>query len=205
MSVVTHFIGLLASIVGLIFMVIYANTYGSVKHIIGFSIFGISMILLYAASSLYHYFPKMSKIKAIFRRIDCSMVFVLIAGSYTPICLLMENQVCGLGLLVTVWIITIVGIFLNIANIKIKEWISVSVYVLIGALLLIAFKPISSWLPENGLYLLYGGGSLYLIGLIFYGLENFVPRKLFGMHEVWHLFVMAANFSHVGLMINYVL
>ena len=204
-SVLTHFIGFIASIVGLIFMIKYAKTFGEIKHLISFSIFGLSMILLYAASSIYHYFPRGSRIKSIFRRVDCSMIFVLIAGSYTPICLLMENQLCGKILLAMVWIISIFGILLKIFNIKMKDWVSVSIYVLCGALMLTAYGPISSWLSEQGLGLLFGGASLYLVGLIFYGLESFVPRKLFGMHEVWHLFVLCANFCHVGLMIDFIL
>lgn len=205
-SVLTHFIGFIASILALIFMIKYAKDFGEIKHIIGYSIFGASMILLYAASSLYHYFPRKSKIKAIFRRIDCSMVFILIAGSYTPICLLMENRVCGKSLLILIWTICIFGIILKVANIKMKDWVSVLIYVLCGALMLTAYKPISNWLVDNNaLGLLFGGSTLYLVGLIFYGLESFVPRKLFGMHEIWHLFVLCANFCHVGLMINYVL
>lgn len=206
LSALIHFVGLLASIVALVIMVVLAVMHGTVMHVVGFSIFGASLVLLYASSFFYHSFPQKTKAREVFLRIDHSMIFFLIAGSYTPICLTMDNRAMGWSLFGIIWVISIIGIVLKSVGIKIKPWKSTLIYILLGLLLLIAIYPLSQWLPTQALFWLFGGGALYIIGAIFFILEDYVPRKRkFDLHEIWHIFVMLASFSHWYLMIKFVL
>jgi len=205
-SALTHLIGLVVAIVSLVFMIILSALDGTVMHIIGFSIFGASLVLLYTSSFFYHIFPKQTLAKEVFQRIDHAMIFFLIAGSYTPICLTIDNRQAGWGLLITIWSISMVGIVIKSIGIKIKPWKSTLIYILLGLLLFTAIYPISQWLSAEAMLWLFGGGGLYIIGAIFYIIEDYVPRKRkFDMHEIWHLFVMLGSFSHVYLMIRFIL
>lgn len=206
LSALTHFIGLIASVVALTAMVIFASLRGTTMHVIGFAIFGVSLVLLYTSSFFYHIFPHETKAKKIFQRLDHVMIFFLIAGSYTPICLTMDNRAAGWGLLATIWLVSIVGMIMKSMGVKMKSWKSTLIYIFLGLLLLTAVYPLSQWLPAAAMIWLFGGGSLYLIGAAFYIIEDYVPRKRkFDMHEIWHIFVMLASFSHCYLMIKFIL
>ena len=201
-----HIVGLVFSIVGFVFLMIFTKEYGTIFHLIGFIIFGISLILLYVVSSVYHFFPKLSRLKKKLRRMDHIMIYIFMASTYTPICLTIDNRQCGWGLLCVSWGFAVAGVIIKMMNIKIKEWVSVMMYVLFGLLILSIIKPVSQWLPQGGVGFLYGGGSFYLIGVIFYIFEDYEsPRINSGFHAVWHLFVVAGSFSHAWLMLKYVL
>ncbi|MFZ2979021.1 MAG: hemolysin III family protein, partial [Candidatus Magasanikiibacteriota bacterium] len=149
---------------------------------------------------------KKTRIKKIFQRLDYSMIFVLIAGTYTPITLTMPQRVWGWTLFGIIWGLAIIGIMLKIFNIKIKEWLSVSIYLIMGWLLFIALNPLLQWLVPGAFKWLLVGGLFYTVGCVFFMLDKFVPRtKWFGMHEVFHLFVMAGSISHFWLMFKYIL
>lgn len=206
LSALIHLVGLFGSIVALIIMIVLAVIHGTAMHIVGFTIFGASLIFLYTASFFYHSFPKNTKIKEVFLRIDHSMIFFLIAGSYTPICLTIDNRPMGWSLFGIIWLISIMGIVLKSVGIKIKPWKSTVIYILLGLLLLIAIYPLYHWLPARALVWLFGGGLLYIVGAMFFILEDYIPRKRkFDMHEIWHIFVMVASFSHWYLMVKYIL
>ena len=201
-----HIAGLLFSIVGFVFLMIFTKEHGTISHLIGFMVFGISLILLYVVSSVYHFFPKISRFKKRLRRMDQIMIYIFMASTYTPICLTIDNRLCGWGLLIVSWGLAVTGIIVKVIDLKIKEWVSVMMYVLFGLLILSAIGPVLQWLPKTGVGFLYGGGSFYLFGVIFYILEDYGPKKInSGFHAIWHLFVVAGSFSHAWLMLKYVL
>ena len=201
-----HIAGLLFSIVGFVFLMIFTKEHGTIFHYIGFMVFGISLILLYVVSSVYHFFPRFSRFKKKLQRMDHIMIYVFMASTYTPICLTIDNRQCGWGLFFVSWGFAITGVVIKAMNLKIKEWVSVMMYVFFGLLILSVIGPVLQWLPMDGVGFLYGGGSFYLIGVIFYILEDYGPKKInSGFHAIWHLFVVAGSFSHAWLMLKYVL
>lgn len=206
LSSLTHFVAMLLSIAGLTLLTVFASLYSSAWHIVAFSIFGASLVLLYLASSFYHIAPSHHKIKRILQKIDHSMIYVLIAGTYTPICLVPLRGGWGWSIFGVIWGLAILGIILKTTSKKIKGWFSALFYILIGWLILIAFLPLMESLPAHGLGWLVAGGISYTLGTIFFGLDHIVPRtRWFGMHEVFHLFVIGGSFSHFWVMFKYVL
>ncbi len=205
-SGITHGVGVLLSIVGLVLLVYYASISSTVWHVVSFSIFGASLILLYTASTLYHLLPLSEKGIALLRRIDHMMIYVLIAGTYTPVCLVVLKGVWGWSLLVSVWLIAVVGIFMKIFWFNAPRWISTLFYTLMGWLVVVASWPLIQSIPLGGLGWLAAGGLLYTIGALIYGFKwpNF-NFKWFGFHEIFHLFVLGGSFSHFWLMYRYVL
>lgn len=201
-----HIVGLLFSIIGFVFLMIFAKEHGTLFHLIGFIIFGISLMLLYVVSAVYHFFPKVSKFKKKLQRMDHIMIYIFMASTYTPICLTIDNRQCGWGLLIIAWGFAVTGIIVKVIDLNIKEWVSVMMYVVFGLLILSAIGPVLQWLPKDGMGFLYGGGSFYLIGVIFFILEDYGPKKInVDFHAIWHLFVVAGSFSHAWLMLKYIL
>lgn len=204
-SATIHLIGLLLSIAALTLLVVFAAIYSTAWHVVGFSIFGTSLILLYLASTLYHFFHVTSKAKEIFKKIDHAMIHILIAGTYTPICLVAIRGAWGWSLFGIIWGLAITGILLKIL-INIKPWISAMIYLFMGWIIIIAFVPLGKSIPSEGLWWLFAGGIFYTIGVLLLGLDRIVPRtRWFGMHEIFHIFVLAGSFSHFWLMLKYIL
>ncbi len=202
----THLLGALLSVVGLILLVIYAVRNGTVWHIISFSIFGASLILLYTASSLYHLLPLSDKGSVILRKIDHMMIYVLIAGTYTPVCLVPLRGGWGWSLLCSIWGIAMVGIILKLLWFNAPRWLYTLFYVIMGWLVVIAAVPLVRSMPAGALGWLAAGGILYSLGALIYGTKW--PRlksKVFGFHEIFHLFVLYGSFCHFWLMLRYVL
>ena len=134
------------------------------------------------------------------------MIYVLIAGTYTPIALLMPQRGWGWSLFGIIWGLSLIGIVIKSTGYKIKEWISVAFYIFLGWLAIVPIQPLLHWLSLEAFIWLLAGGIFYTSGCIFFALEKYIPRKKwFGMHEVFHLFVMSGSFCHFWLMINYVL
>jgi len=205
LSALTHLVAAILSVVALVVMVILASTKGSIYHIISYSIFGASLILLYLASTLYHFISD-KELKEFFRRVDHSMIYVLIAGTYTPISLNLDNRFWGWLLFGLVWTMALAGIIVRSTGVKIKPWLSTALYIAMGWLALIAIKPLLAWLNPGAVFWLFCGGVLYTVGTIFFALDDKIKRtRWFGMHEIFHLFVIAGSFSHFWLMVNYVL
>ena len=204
LSGITHLIGTILGIAGLIILIVLAVRHASVWHIVGFSIFGASLILLYLSSTLYHLIPIR---REIFRKIDHSMIFVLIAGTYTPLCITVLRGGMGWSIFGIVWGIAIIGIIMKITSSRpIKPWVSTLIYIAMGWIMIVAISPLSKILPAGAIFLLFTGGILYTIGTIFYGLgRRSGVKRIFGMHEIFHLFVLTGSFSHYLLMIKYVL
>ena len=201
----SHLIGVLLSITGLALLVYYAAIHGSTWHIVSFSIFGASLILLYTASTLYHLLSLSARATTILRRLDHMMIYVLIAGTYTPICLIPLRGVWGWSMLGSIWGIALAGIVLKGVWKEAPRWLSTTFYLAMGWLVLITIVPLARSIPPGGMAWLAAGGIFYTIGGIIYALKkpNFLPG--FGFHEIFHFFVLLGSFSHFWLMYRYIL
>ncbi|MDD2656475.1 MAG: hemolysin III family protein [Patescibacteria group bacterium] len=206
LSALTHFLGLLLSIAGLVLMVVFASLKDKHVELVGLSIFGSSLILAYSASFIYHIFSKEHKVKKTLQKIDHAMIFVLIAGTYTPVCISMPNKGLGWSIFGIIWGLAILGIIIKTVGIKIPGWLSTIIYLAIGWFITIAIVPIIKWLGLNAVLWLIAGGLAYSLGTIFFALENYVKRnRWWGMHEIFHLFVMLGSFCHFWLMFHYLI
>lgn len=196
---ITHGVGLVLSIVGLAVLVTLAALRGNAWHIVGCSVFGGTLVTLYASSTLYHGFRR-KKLKQFFRVMDHVCIFLLIAGTYTPFTLTVLRGAFGWTLFGMVWTFAVVGIVTKL--IMRKKYLSESAmpYVVMGCMALIAIKPIFESLPTGGLVLLGAGGLAYLVGVIFYARDS-IPY----FHTIWHLFVLAGSICHYFAVMFYVL
>ncbi|MTI95370.1 MAG: hemolysin III family protein [Firmicutes bacterium] len=204
-SGLTHFVGALLAVAGLVLLVVFGYMEGTAWHVVSFAIFGASMILLYTASTLYHWLPLGEKGSAIMRRIDHMMIYVLIAGTYTPVCLVAIRGGWGWSLFGSIWGLAIAGIVLKIFWLDAPRWLATSFYLFMGWLAVVAFYPLIHSVPIGGIFWLVFGGILYSIGAVIYAVKKPNLHRHFGFHEIFHLFVMAGSFSHFLLMWRYIL
>jgi len=195
----THGVGAIAAIVGLVFMLIWAVSYGDTFHIVSASIYGASLILLYLASTLYHAFP-WPRVKAFFQQMDHAAIYVLIAGTYTPFALVNLRGAWGWTLLAVVWSIALIGVIMEVAMKERKKWLSLSLYLGMGWMALIMVKPMLETVDAGGLWLLLAGGLAYTFGVIFY-----VWKSLRFHHAIWHVFVLAGSVLHFFSVFYFVL
>ena len=205
-SALSHLIGAIMSVIGSIILVYNAIQGGSIWHVLSFVIYGISLISLYTASTVYHWLPLSDEDGLIYRKIDHMMIYILIAGTYTPICLVSLRGPWGWSLLIGIWALAIGGIILKSISMNIPRWISTAIYVIMGWLVVIAFYPLKNAVSLAGIGWLIGGGIFYTVGAIFYAKKW--PEfncKWFGFHELFHLFVMAGSACHFWLMYKYIL
>lgn len=201
----SHLIGAYLSVAGLVVLIFVAVTQGTAWHIVSYSIFGASLLLLYTASTIYHLVPTTERGQKALRRLDHIMIFVLIAGTYTPFCLVPLRGTWGWTLLITVWAIGLAGVFLKVFWLEAPRWLYTGVYLGMGWLVVIAAFPMLQTVPTGGLIWLAIGGLFYSVGAIFYGIKwpNFAP-DFFGFHELWHIFVLAGSFSHFWAVFKYI-
>lgn len=183
-NAITHGVAALLSVAGLAVLVAFAALYsGSAKVVTAVSIFGASMVFLYTASTLYHSIPN-PRAKKVLQYLDHSMIYVLIAGSYTPFCLITLQGYTGVALLCTVWLIAATGICLQSFLLHKADWINCLLYLSMGWLAVFVIDPLVSTLDTRGLALLVAGGLAYTVGVIFYIFER-IPFS----HAIWHTFV----------------
>ncbi|MFZ5354902.1 MAG: PAQR family membrane homeostasis protein TrhA [Bacillota bacterium] len=202
----SHLFGVVLSILGLVLLVRYAINVGTVWHIIGFSIFGASLILLYSASSIYHLVIASEKSTRVLRKIDHIMIYVLIAGTYTPICLVPLRGGWGWSLLCSIWGIAMAGIILKLFWFNAPRWLYTLFYVIMGWLVIIAFMPLIKSVPFNGILWMIAGGIMYTTGALIYGTKwPRIKSKAFGFHEIFHIFVLYGSICHFWMMFRYVL
>lgn len=201
---ITHGVGAILALVGFILLVYDAVSLNSVNHIVAFSIFGASMVLLYTSSSLYHSLPVSEKTMLLLQKLDHSMIYVLIAGSYTPVCLIALEGSWKWGIFITVWTLALLGILKKFLYMNIPRWVSTMLYLAMGWMGVIMFPTLSEKLPMAFLGWIIAGGLAYSFGAIIYGIKkpNPIP-DWFGHHEIWHLFVLAGTFSHFWAFYNY--
>jgi len=188
---ISHGLGLVAAIIGTPFLILSAIDYADMSFIVGVSVFSVTMIVLYLASTVYHSMPR-GKAKYVFQVIDHSAVYLLIAGTYTPFMLGVLQGVWGWSLLAAVWVLALIGVGLKAFGKASHPAVSTTLYVILGWLILIAIKPLVALMEPNGLLLLVLGGVLYTLGVVFFVIDS---RLRYG-HLVWHLFVVGGTVSH---------
>lgn len=196
---ITHGIGAFLSMVGLGMLIVHSAVNSSVISLVSSIIYGITLTMMYMSSTLYHSFRKPS-IKKLFRTIDHCSIFLLIAGSYTPFTLITLKGTTGYTLFSVIWIITIVGIAINIIDVKKYSKLSLVCYITMGWAVVFAIKPLLSNLDTNGFSFLLWGGIAYTVGILFY-----VNKKTRYMHSIWHLFVLAGSVLHFIVIFRYVI
>ena len=187
---ISHGLGLLLSLVAFPVLVLAALEVGSVRFLVGVSVFGGTMVLLYLASTLYHSISHATA-KQLFRVFDHTAIFLLIAGSYTPFALGVLRGPWGWSLLAIVWTLAIIGITLKINKRTRHSRISIVLYVIMGWLAVVAVKPILMLIPVPGILLILAGGLAYTGGLAF-----FAAQRIRYNHFIWHLFVIAGTTCH---------
>ena len=202
-SALTHFIGMIMAAIAALPLLAVAASHDSVHAVAAFAVFAGSMILLYAASTIYHTFTISEKINKILRKADHMMIFILIAGSYTPICVIPLKDTVGYPLLALVWTVAIVGMLIKAFWITCPKWFSSMIYISMGWLCVLAMVPLVQALPAAAFVWLVAGGVIYTVGGIIYALKLplFNSRhQFFGSHEIFHLFVMAGSLCHYVVM-----
>ncbi len=188
---ISHGIGLVTALVGAPFLIMHAARHGDAGFIVGTSVFSATMIFLYLASTLYHALP-MGKTKGVFRVIEHSAIFLLIAGTYTPFTLGVLRGAWGWTLLGVVWGLAIVGVALKVFDKASHPILSTGLYLLMGWVVVIAVDPLFASVPTAGLLWLLAGGLSYTAGVVFFATDS---RLQYG-HLIWHLFVMAGTACH---------
>lgn len=190
----SHLAGAISSFLGGIVLIIVGWT-GAVK-LISVIIYSISLVSMFSASATYHLAQVKPRAREVLRKLDHSAIFMLIAGTYTPICLNAFSGFWRWGFLSIIWGIALVGIIIKIFYIRAPRWLNAGMYVLMGWISVLAWRQMAG-LPAGVLVWLIVGGVIYTIGAVIYATRilNFVPGK-FGFHEVWHLFVIGGAFSH---------
>jgi len=202
----SHLAGAILSVAGLCLLVRYASVNGTVRHIVSFSIFGASLILLYTASSIYHLLSVSEKSIRVLRKIDHMMIYILIAGTYTPVCLIPLRGGWGWSLLISIWGIAMAGIVLKVLWFNAPRWLYTLFYLLMGWLIVIAFVPLVRTMPIAAMLWLIAGGLLYTVGAVIYGTKwPKLKSKVFGFHEMFHVFVLYGSFCHFWMMFRYIL
>ncbi len=199
LNVISHAVGLVLSIAALVLLVVYSSIYGSAWHIVSFSIYGASLIVLYSASTFYHYVqsPKLRHRLNIF---DHSAIYVLIAGTYTPFTLVVLNGWVGWTIFGVSWGLAIAGIILKLFFTGKYDKISTFAYVLMGWVVIFAIKPLVHNLPFEGLMWLLSGGVFYTVGAVLYSIKNLKYN-----HAIFHIFVLLGSFAHFVAVFFYVL
>lgn len=200
-----HFIGAELSIAALVVMVYLASVHGTATTVVSFVIFGACLILLYSASTIYHLLPEGTKARRVLRYIDHVMIYVLIAGTYTPICLVALRGIFGWVLFGMIWGIAGFGIVITCLWFDVPRKISTAFYIAMGWMVVIATVPLAKAVSWGGVFLLVIGGVMYTVGGVIYGLKKpDFKLKYFGFHEIFHVFIILGSLFHVLLMTNYI-
>ena len=202
----THAAGALLAVAGLVVLLDSATTEHKPVHVDAFAIYGVSLIMLYTASAFYHLIPVSERAITVLRRIDHVMIYILIAGTYTPVCLIALPELWGLSMLILIWTLAAAGILFSLFWIHAPRWLSTTVYVAMGWSAAVAIVPLIQSLPLEGLLWLLAGGIFYTGGAVMYALKKPNPfPSMIGFHEIWHLFVLAGSFSHFMMMLRSIL
>ncbi len=195
---ITHGTGVGLSVAALVILLVFAARRGDAWKIASLSVYGATLIILYLASTLYHAIPKPG-LKRFFRVLDHCSIFLLIAGTYTPITIGVMRGPWGWTLFGVIWVLAIIGINLKIFALDRRKKLSVAIYLLMGWMVLIAVKPLFNGLEPRSLLWLFIGGACYTLGIVF-----FVLKKMPYHHSVWHLFVLAGSVCHFFAMLSLV-
>lgn len=189
-NAITHGIGALLSVAALVLLIVFSSIYGNAWHIVSFTIFGVTMLLMYLCSTLVHSLPQ-GKAKNVFEILDHSSIYFFIAGSYTPFLFITVDGLLSWFLFSIVWSLAIIGTIFKSFFVKKFVGMSTILYIVMGWLIVFAWKPLSQNIPQKGIVLLVAGGLLYTIGSIFYVWRGFKFH-----HAIWHLFVIGGSAMH---------
>ncbi|WP_313134763.1 PAQR family membrane homeostasis protein TrhA [Anaerocolumna sp.] len=206
-SAITHFIGMLMAMFSTLPLLIRASNSPEKVHVISLAIFALSLILLYTASTVYHTFDLTDKINRRLKKFDHMMIFILIAGTYTPICLIPLNGKIGISLLIAIWGMAILGICLKAFWVYCPKWVSSVIYITMGWTCVLAFTPLMSALPSAAFGWLLAGGIIYTIGGLIYALKLPIFNQRhpnFGTHEIFHLFCLGGSICHFIFMYRFI-
>ena len=206
-SAITHFIAMMMAVFAAVPLLIKAGIQSGQENLLAMAIFMGSMILLYGASATYHSVDLTGRSLLIFRKLDHMMIFVLIAGSYTPVCLIVLGGKLGYTLLALVWGIAAVGMLIKAFWITCPKWFSSIIYIAMGWVCVLVFGPLLNTLSTPAFLWLLAGGIIYTVGGVIYALKLPIfnsKHKSFGSHEVFHLFVMGGSICHFIFMYLYV-
>ena len=206
-SALTHFIALVLAILAATPLLLKAGQNSGYSHLGALAVFILSMIGLYAASTIYHTLDISPEVNKMLRKLDHMMIFILIAGTYTPVCMIVLGDRTGWSLLALVWGVAILGILINALWITCPKWFSSLIYIAMGWACILAFTKIMASLPRAGFLWLLAGGIIYTIGGVIYALKLPIfnsKHKNFGSHEIFHLFVMGGSLCHYVMMYGFV-
>lgn len=203
----THLAGAILSFIGLLALVIKTTLNNpSTIALTAVIIFGLSMILLYAASATYHLVVSSDKVISFLRRLDHAMIFVLIAGSYTPFCLIALNGPTGWVLFGIIFASAVAGVCFKLIWFNCPRWISTLIYVAMGWISIFLMAPLNKALSSQGLTLLVMGGIFYTIGALIYATKpKFLKSKYLGFHEIFHIFIMFGTLTHFFCVFKFVI
>ena len=200
-SAITHGVGAVLALAGTAALLLRALQRGSALLVVVFLVYGLSMTCLYTASALYHCLNTSVPARIALRKYDHCSIYLLIAGSYTPICLTALRHSGGPALLAVVWSVGLLGMALTIAKLSIPRWLTSAIYLFMGWLAIFAILPIYRALPPNGFFWLLAGGLLYTVGGVLYAVKwpgRHNPR--FGCHEIFHVFILLGSICHFVMM-----
>ena len=206
-SAITHFIAMMMAVFATVPLLVKAGIQSGWENFLAMAIFMGSMILLYGASATYHSVDLTGRSLRVFRKLDHMMIFVLIAGSYTPVCLIVLGGKLGYTLLALVWGIAAVGMLVKACWITCPKWFSSVIYIAMGWVCVLVFGPFLKTLSVPAFLWLLAGGIIYTVGGVIYALKLPIfnaKHKFFGSHEVFHLFVMGGSICHFIFMYLYV-
>ena len=196
----THLFGIILSAVAMVVMLVKTDTMTATVSVI---IFGVSLILLYSASTIYHGIKASPTVISWLRKVDHAMIFVLIAGTYTPFCLIPLRDSIGIPLLIAIWTIALSGIGFKLIWFHCPRIISTLLYIGMGWIIVFVFQPLADHIETAGLVYLVLGGVIYTLGGVIYAIKpKFLEFKHLGFHEIFHLFILAGSLCHF-LAVNY--
>lgn len=203
-SCYSHLVGVLLAVPGLAFLILQSK--GDPWRTVGFAVYGASLILLYSASTLYHWLPLSAEKEDLFRRFDHVAIYALIAGSYTPVCLVTLRGAWGWSLFAAVWVFALVGTWLKLFFRHHPRWLTTVLYLGMGWMAIVAVVPLAHALSIHALEWLFAGGLSYTVGAVIYGTQRPDPfPQVFGFHEIFHIFVLAGSVFHFVFMARYIL
>ncbi|MGE6792772.1 PAQR family membrane homeostasis protein TrhA [Pseudomonas guineae] len=195
----THLVGALLASVGAVWLLVLASLGGDLRKIISVAIYGVTLVLLYSISTLYH--SRQGRAKVVMRKLDHLSIYLLIAGSYTPFCLVTLEGAWGWTLFGVVWTLAVIGMLQEINPRSEARVLSIVIYAVMGWIVLVAVKPLIAALGMAGFIWLAGGGVLYTVGIIFFVYDS----RFRHWHGIWHLFVIGGSLMHFVAVLRYVL
>lgn len=205
-SAITHFSAMVTALLAAPFLLVKASLHTESSYVVSCFLFILSMILLYGASASYHAVIANDRITQFLKKLDHIMIYFLIAGSYTPVCLLVLPASQGIPMCLLVWGLTLAGLILTVFWVNSPKWLNSSIYIAMGWICLFAIRSIYANMPHSAFIWLFTGGIIYTIGGVIYALK--LPlfnslREGFGNHEIFHLFVMGGSFCHFVMVYGY--